>query len=251
MTAMPEPTDLAIQLYTVRAALARDVDATLEDLAAIGFRAVEAFDLATYGGRLAAALHRLGLSCPSVHAAVLDDLDASLAGAAGLGAGLVIQAWTEPARWQRLEDIRGIADGLNRAARVAADHGQRIGYHNHHFELASRIDGRHALEVFADALAPEVVLEIDAYWAFAGGADVPALVRRLGERVAALHLKDGDGSLDTKRQVAAGLGVVPLREVVAAAPPSALRIIEFDDTTGDLRDGIVASRRHFLEPAGA
>jgi sugar phosphate isomerase/epimerase len=186
-----------------------------------------------------------------VHAAVLDDLDGSLTQAAGVGAGLVIQAWTEPARWQRLDDIRAIADGLNQAAQVAADRGQRIGYHNHHFELASRIDGRHALEVFADALAPEVVLEIDAYWAFAGGADVPALVRRLGDRVAALHLKDGDGSLDTSHQVAAGRGVVPLREVAAAAPPSALRIIEFDDTTGDLREEIVASRRHFLEPVGA
>jgi sugar phosphate isomerase/epimerase len=251
MTAMAEPTDLAIQLYTVRAALARDLDATLEDLASIGFRTVEAFDLATYGERLAAALPRFGLTCAAVHAGVLDDLDGSLERARGVGAGLVIQPWTEPARWERADDVRAIAEGLNRAATVAAGHGLRIGYHNHHFELASRIDGRHALELFADALAPEVVLEIDAYWAYAGGADVPALVRRLGERVAALHLKDGDGSLDTSHQVAAGRGVVPLLEVVAAAPPNALRIVEFDDTSGDLREGIVASRRHFLEPVGA
>jgi sugar phosphate isomerase/epimerase len=250
MTAMAAPTDLAIQLYTVRHRLADDVDGTLADLAAAGFRTVEAFDLATFGERLAVALPRLGMTCPAVHASVLDDLEGSLDRAAAVGASLVIQAWTEPTRWEHGTDLAAIADGLNRAAEVAAGRGLRIGYHNHHFELVSRIEGRHALEAFADALAPEVVLEIDAYWAFAGGADVPALVRRLGDRVAALHLKDGDGSLDPTRQVAAGRGVVPLRDVIAAAP-AALRVLELDDTSGDLREAIVAGRDYLLEPVGA
>ena len=250
MTAMAAPTDLAIQLYTVRRWLADDVDATLADLARIGFRQVEAFDLATYGDWLRRGLPRAGLRCPSVHAPVLDELDAALDGAASIGANLAIQPWTDPARWTTLDGIAAIADGLNRAATTAADRGLRVGYHNHHFELASRIGGRHALEVFADQLAPDVVLEVDAYWAHAGGADVPALVRRLGDRVVALHLKDGDGSLDTSRQVAAGQGVVPLRQVLAAAP-EALGIVEFDDTAGDLRSAIVASRAYLLEPAHA
>lgn len=248
MSAMAEPADLAIQLYTVRERLAADLDGTLADLAAIGFRQVEAFDLATYGERLRTALPRAGLACPSVHASVLDDPDAALEGAASIGAGLVVQPWTDPATWQTLDGVRAIADGLNRAAETASDHGIRVGYHNHHFELAQRLDGRHALEVLAERLAPEVALEVDAYWAHAGGADVAALLRRLGERVAALHLKDGDGSLDTKRQVAAGRGVVPLRDVVAAAP-AALPIVELDDTAGDLREAIVASRAYLLAPA--
>ncbi len=85
------------------------------------------------------------------------------------------------------------------------------------------IDGRHALEVFADQLAPEVVLEVDTYWAYAGGADVPALLRRLGERVVALHIKDGDGTLDTKKQVPVGSGVIPIADIIAAAPERAAR----------------------------
>jgi sugar phosphate isomerase/epimerase len=250
MTAMAEPTDLAIQLYTVRRRLAEDVDGTLADLAAIGFRTVEAFDLATNAQRLATALPTFGMTCPAVHAGVLDDLEGSLDRAESIGASLVIQAWTEPSRWERRTDVEAIAGALNRAAGDAAGRGLRIGYHNHHFELASRIDGRHALEVFADALAPEVVLEIDAYWAFAGGADVPALVRRLGDRVVALHLKDGDGSLVTTRQVAAGRGVVPLRDVIAASP-AALRVLELDDTSDDLREAIVAGRDYLLEPVDA
>jgi sugar phosphate isomerase/epimerase len=250
MTAMAEPTDLAIQLYTVRSWLADDLDGTLADLASIGYRSVEAFDLPTYGARLPAALGRAGLACPSVHASVLDDLEAALDGAEAVRAALVVQPWTDPARWERADGVRAIADGLARAADAAAARGLRVGYHNHHFELASRIDDRHALEVLAEALPPEVVLEIDAYWAFAGGADVPALIRRFGTRVAALHLKDGDGSLDTSRQVGAGRGVVPLREVVDAAPADALRIIELDDTSGDLREAIVAGAAFLRSQAG-
>ena len=246
MTEMAAPTDLAIQLYTVRRFLAEDLDGTLATLAAMGFHQVEAFDLPTYGDALVDALPRHGLTAPSAHAGVLDDPDASLDRAAAIGARLVIQPWAEPARWQTASGVREIADGLNDAARRASDRGLRIGYHNHHFELASQLDGRHALEVFAEQLDPAVVLEVDAYWAFAGGADVPALLRRLGGRVAALHLKDGDGSLDTSRQVAAGDGVVPLREVVASAP-GALGIVELDDTAGDMWQAVRRSRAFLLE----
>ena len=231
----------AIQLYTVRHLLEEDLEGTLARLAEFGFREVEPFDLPTFGARLATGLGRAGLRAPSTHAGILDDPETTLELAGELGIPLVIQPWTEPARWTSPDTVREIADELNVAAQRAAGSGIRVGYHNHHFELATRIDGRHALEVLADHLAPEVVLEIDAYWAHAGGADVPALIRRLGGRVVALHLKDGDGSLDTSRQVAAGQGVVPIRAVVDAAP-TALPVIEFDDTAGDILTAIQESR---------
>ena len=116
-----------------------------------------------------------------------------------LGIQTIIEPYVDPARWQAEADINEIASELNEAAQRAARYGLRVGYHNHHFELESKISGVHALEVFADRLAPEVVLEVDTYWAYAGGADVPALLNRLGDRVVALHLKDGDGSLDTEQ----------------------------------------------------
>ena len=80
--------------------------------------------------------------------------------------------------------------------------------------------------VLADGLDPAVLLEVDAYWATAGGADTPALLGRLGERVYALHIKDGDLATDGSGQVPAGRGRVPMAEVLAAAP-TALRVVEF------------------------
>ena len=246
---MPDPTDLSVQLYTLRAGLAADVDATLATLAGIGFRRVEPFDLLTYQDGLRDALPRHGLSAPTTHADVLGpDADAVLEAAAELGIRTVVQPWVDPGRWSTAEGIRALADDLNAASNRAAGHGLRVGYHNHHFELETRIDGRHGLEVLADHLAPEVALEVDTYWAFAGGADVPALLGRLGSRVVALHVKDGDGSLDTRRQVAVGSGVLPVRSIVDAAP-DALRVVELDDTAGDLLEAVRASRAFLLDLA--
>ena len=244
-------TNLSVQLYAVRTFLADDADATLGRLAAIGFRRVEPFDLPTFRDALREGLPRYGLSAPTAHVGLLGGVDVAgiLAAAVELGIGTLIQPWTEPALWDSEAGVRQLAADLNAVAAQAAESGVRIGYHNHHFELTSMLDGRHALEVFADLLEPGVVLEVDTYWAYAGGADVPALLRRLGDRVAALHVKDGDGSLDTTRQVAAGSGTLPISDIVAAAP-AALRVVELDDTAGDMCEAVRGSRAFLLGLAG-
>jgi tRNA nucleotidyltransferase (CCA-adding enzyme) len=248
-----QPADeLSVQLYAVRASLAEDVDGTLARLAEIGFRRVEPFDLLTFRGALRDGLPRHGVTAPTTHVGLLGgDLDEVFDAANELGIGTLIQPWVEPARWQTEADVRALADELSAIAGRAAARGLRIAYHNHEFELVATIAGRHALEAFAEMLDPAVVLEVDTYWAYAGGADVPALLRRLDDRVVALHVKDGDGSLDTTKQVAAGAGTLPVREILAAAP-SALRVIELDDTAGDMFDAIRDSRVFLLggsEPA--
>jgi sugar phosphate isomerase/epimerase len=78
-----------------------------------------------------------------------------------------------------------------------------------------------------------------------GGADVPALLARLGKRVAALHIKDGDGTLNTKAQVAVGSGSLPVWDIIDAAP-DALRVMELDDTEGDIMDAVRDSRDYLL-----
>jgi sugar phosphate isomerase/epimerase len=238
--------DLSVQLYTVRTALADDADATLAQLARLGFTAVEPFQLPQFGEALKSGLARHQLAAPTTHARVLGhDQDALFALAAELGIGIVIEPRVDPARWQSADDVARVADDLNEAAVRAAEYGVRVGYHNHNQELESVIDGRHALEVLADHLAPEVVLQVDTYWAYAGGADVPALLRRLGDRVVALHVKDGDGSLEPKRQVAVGSGTLPIWDIVEAAP-DALRVVELDDTEGDVLEAVRASREFLL-----
>lgn len=242
--------DLSVQLYTVRNALAEDFDGTLERIAGFGYTLVEPFQFVNFLDGLG-SLAKHGLSAPTSHVGLLTgDQEEIFAAAKELGIETVIEPAVREPQWQSEESIREVAAQLNAAAEKAAEHGLRVGYHNHWWELQTKVDGRHGLEVLADHLAPEVVLELDTYWANAGGADVPALLGRLGDRVVALHVKDGDGSLDTKTQVAVGSGSLPVWDYIAAAP-DALRVVELDDSSGDLLDAVRDSRTYLLAGQGA
>lgn len=240
---------LSLQLYTVRGKLEEDFDGTLARIAEIGYTKVEPFGVTAFADRLA-ELPKHGLSAPTTHAGLLREDSAPIyAAAQRLGITTVIDPHTDPARWQSADEIKVIADGLNKAALEAADHGITVGYHNHHFELESKIDGVHALEILVDNLSDAVILEVDTYWAAVGGADVPALLKKFGDRVTAIHVKDGDGTLDNKAQVAVGDGTIAVRDILAAAP-QALRVVELDDFSGEIFDAVEGSYK-FLTGEGA
>jgi sugar phosphate isomerase/epimerase len=240
---------LSVQLYSVRDAFAADPTGTLARLAEIGFTQVEPYGIAESAAILRTALPDHGLTAPTAHAKLIGvDQDEVFAAAIACGVGVVIDPFTPPERWQDEADIAATAAALNEAAKKAADHGVTVGYHNHWWELQTQIGGRSAFEVFVDQLDPELVVEVDTYWATAGGADAPALLRRLGDRVHALHVKDGDLATDASGQVPAGQGRVPVADVLAAAP-NALRVVEFDAYDGDLFEGLAASYAYLTEAA--
>lgn len=242
--------NLSVQLYTVRELLTEDTVGTLRRIAEIGFTQVEPFAFLSFGDALRQGLAETGLTAPTTHQGFIgsDNLDEVFAAAAALGIQTVIDPHIPPERWQTAADVDEIAAQLNAAAEVAATHGVRVGYHNHAHELESTIDGVTALEYFAGKLAPEVVLEVDTYWVTVGGHDPVTLLPKLGDRVVALHIKDGPGTAETKDQVAVGQGSLPIEQIIAAAP-NALRVIELDDSRGD-RFQAVADSFAFLTAKG-
>lgn len=253
----------SVQLYSVRDAIDADLDRAVARVAAIGFTRVEpyAFHLRTADYRRAFAA--TGLTAPSGHAPVIDAPDSSpvFDAAAELGITTVIDPFIPTERWQSADSVRATAERINKLSAEAAVRGLRFGYHNHQWEFTNLIDGRPAYELFVDLLGPEVVLEVDTFWATVGGADVPALLRSLGSRVHALHIKDGlvSGDIATalpssesalivpdalrsafENQTPAGQGDVDVAAILGAAP-HALRVVEFDAYAGDVFDGIAQS----------
>jgi sugar phosphate isomerase/epimerase len=230
---------LSVQLYSIRDAVAADLPGALARLAEIGFTRVEPFDLSD-PERLRDALAAAGLTAPSAHAR-LDD-ERIFEAAATVGVETLIQPFTPAERWTSAAGVDGVAEELARAADAAGRHGLRVGYHNHQWELANRVGDRSALEHLAGRLPPEVVLELDTYWAAVGGEDVPDLLARLGDRVRLLHLKDGPIGEDTAAQLPLGSGAMPVAAVLGAATAAQVAVLEFDDYAGDLFEGLAAGR---------
>jgi sugar phosphate isomerase/epimerase len=240
----------SLQLYTLRNAIQEDLPGTIRKVAEIGFTQVEPYNFVATAKELGVALKENGLTAPSGHAPLLSqDQDEIFAAAKELGISTVIDPFIPADRWQSAEDVQATAARLNEAAKKGAEYGIRVGYHNHQWELESTIEGRTALEYFADLLDPEVVLEVDTYWMAVGGQDPVDILGKLGNRVKFIHIKDGPLTTDTKAQLPAGQGQVAVLDVIAAATSLEVGVVEFDDYDGDIFEGISQSL-DFLTASG-
>lgn len=253
----------SVQLYTVRDAVSADLQGAVARIAEIGFTKVEPYSFVERADEFEKAFAASGVTAPSGHAPVIDsdEPERAFAAAAQLGIGTVIDPFIPSDRWQTADDAAKIADRVNELQVLAAASGLKFGYHNHQWEFANKVDGRPVYDFFLERLNDDVVLEIDTFWSTVGGMDTPALLRSLGDRVQFLHVKDGkiSGDIATalpssesalevpdalaaafKNQTPAGQGDVDVAAVLAAAP-HALRVVEFDDYSGDVFDGIAES----------
>jgi sugar phosphate isomerase/epimerase len=251
---------ISVQLYSVHSQFDADLDGTLARIAAIGFTNVEAFDFVSRVDAIKASFEKHGLVSPTAHAILVEQgsatpdgllttspADEVFAAAKKLGVAVVIDPYVPPARWATREDVAHSARILNEMAVKAAEYGLRVGYHNHDHEFTSMIDGQTAYDVFVELLDPSVLLELDLYWATAGGQDVAALLGRLGDRVVAVHIKDGPmrpgitAAQLPDDQVPAGRGDVPLAAALAAGTAIEYAVVEFDKYAGDIFEGIADS----------
>lgn len=270
--ALPEA---SVQLYTLAAEFSADMRGSLDRLAAIGLRSVEAFDFVRRPDEIRTALDASGLAAPTGHAPLLSDElwtpDGSIPtpapevvfeAAAKIGMTTVIDPFVAPERWFTLEGVTDIADRLNALVDSAAGFGLQVGYHNHAQEFVADFDGQTAFERFVALTDPRVAIELDLFWALTGGQDVTALVERLGDRLVAVHVKDGvvpvpnpfgpdagafgSATLDQRHP---GSGDVPLAEALRAATAVQYAVIEYDNPPGDVFADIAASLA-FLRDGG-
>jgi sugar phosphate isomerase/epimerase len=238
---MPTTNPLGVQLYTLRDVPADERPVVFKALAGAGYGAVEPFNnRAESPQRLRAELDEAGLVVSSIHNRPADDFDGAVATARALGTDTIIVPSGDRRMWSDEAGVRQFARDMGEVAARLADEGIRLGYHNHEFEFTD-LGGRCALEVFADALPPEVLLEVDTYWAAVGGQDVPALLSRLGDRVRYLHIKDGPATDTAAPMTAVGAGVMPFHEIVAACPSAEWHLVELDRCATDVVRAVLDS----------
>src|SRR5699024_4448718 len=194
----------SVHMYTLATECSADLNGSLDKLAKIGLKNVEAFDFVRRPQDIRAALDASGLGSPTGHAPLLSDElwtpDGSIPtpsnevvfeAAAEIGMKTVIDPMVPTERWLTEDGVKDIAERLNAASEKAKEFGLTVGYHNHAQEFLADFDGKTAYQRFLSLVDPSVAIELDLYWALVGGQDVVALVEELGDRLVAIHVKDG------------------------------------------------------------
>ncbi|MFH1009484.1 MAG: sugar phosphate isomerase/epimerase [Candidatus Latescibacterota bacterium] len=230
---------IALQLYTLREAMAADFDGVVREVAHMGYVGVEPAGFpGTTPGAAARLFGELGLAVPSVHTAlpigerkqeVLDTMSA-------LGSRRIVSG-QGPGDFETMDRIKAACDRFNEASAVAVAHGMAFGVHNHWWEFLQVAD-RYVYEVMLDLLSPEVFFELDTYWIQTAGVDPAAVVRALGGRAPLLHIKDGACEKDAP-MTAVGEGIVDFHRIVEASKRTAeWMIVELDHCATDMMEAV-------------
>jgi sugar phosphate isomerase/epimerase len=88
-------------------------------------------------------------------------------------------------------DWDNVASRLNEAGALVSRNGFRLAYHNHNLEFVKMPDGRTAFDFLVAEMDPALIdLELDVGWVAAAGYDPVAIIRRYGDRIRLVHLRD-------------------------------------------------------------
>lgn len=243
---------LGIALFTVQREARRDFAGTLARLAAMGYREVDMYP--TDAGMDVAAARRAldaaGMTCVSSRVTLpllSRGWERAMDAAQALGARFVTLANVAPEERATATDWEELLALFARRGADARGRGLTFCYHNHDFELRAT-PGMTAVPFDALAMRTDprdVKQQVDVYWVTAGGRDPVAEIRRLGNRVASLHLKDA--AAGSRAITTVGRGTLDFRAILRAARDAGVRhaFVE-EDGPADPWDSVRRAAQHLL-----
>ncbi|MBC7254699.1 MAG: sugar phosphate isomerase/epimerase [Chloroflexi bacterium] len=130
------------------------------------------------------------------------------------------------------ENYRRDLERLNEMGRICAQHGVRVHYHNHAYEFNPTDEGCLGIELILAEIDRSVVdLCVDVAWVHIAAHDPALFLRRVGDLVGYVHLKDYTGD---RKWVELGYGVVPLDSVMRAIGElKRVRWVVYEQDTSD------------------
>ena len=216
-----------LQLYSIRDITDKDLAASLEAVAKIGYRFVE---FAGFFGHSAAdvkaMLQNFGLEISGTHSP-LDDLRPTrimetLRYHRELGNPNYIVPGADLSTLEKIHDFCSV---MNFAKPIFEAEGIKLGYHNHSHEFALMPWGStiHS-EIERNT---DIEFEIDTYWAFNAGLDPVRVLERLKDRISVIHLKDG---FMGGKGMALGEGKAPVKAVIEASERLGFKMVVESET---------------------
>src|SRR5215475_847606 len=225
---------LGLQLYTVRADLAKDYEGTLKQVKAAGVRKVQAN--LTNSGKTSQEQRKLydamGFIWESVHAGG-DDLrirpqatidEAKAAGIKNITCSFPLYPADRATimKGPTVDDWKKNIDAFNKIADLCKKSGLTFAYHNHNLEFR-KIGDVVPYDLLLKETDPALVsMEMDIGWVVAGGADPVAYLTKYPNRYYSLHIKDlkNQGIPNNNMKMISaiiGKGIIDWKAVLAAA----------------------------------
>lgn len=200
--------DIYLQLYSVRDDIKADYDATIKEVAEMGYTGVEAAgynDGRFYGlspADFKKSIEDAGMEVLSSHTthplaeniaetdwdALWAWWDTTIQAHKDAGMKYIVAPWMPtPAT---LADLQAYCDYYNQVGEKCNAAGMRFGYHNHNFEF-TEIEDQLMYDYMLNHTDPsKVFFQMDVYWVGEGGKDPVEYFENYPNRFELLHIKD-------------------------------------------------------------
>lgn len=183
---------IGLQLYSVRDKMQEDVEATLKAVKEIGYDYVEFAGYFDHSAEeLAALLKKYDLQCLSVHQGLdfyREKGEAGIEFVKALGAKYSVIPWYSKDHY--IKDFDGTLAYFTEMAKMLADGGLSMLYHNHDFELAKVGDDTILDQLYTKVPADLLNPEFDVCWIKYAGYEPCDYLRKYAGRYKIVHLKD-------------------------------------------------------------
>ena len=183
---------VGIQLYSLRDAMEKDMDATLKAVKEMGYDYVE---FAGYFGKSAeevkAILDKYGLEAVSVHQAIglfEEEGQKAVDYIKTLGVKYCAIPWYNVDEF--ISNWDATMDKFKNVSKLLGDNDIKLMYHNHDFEF-NKINGEYILDRLYATLPEGVIMpQLDTCWVHYAGVNPSEYIRKYSGRIEVLHLKD-------------------------------------------------------------
>lgn len=239
INAMGKINDISVQLYTVRGLMRENLEKTIADVAKIGYSQVE---FAGYFGRTAAqiknTLDQNGITSPSAHVDLPlmrgERLQETIEYSHTAGHKYLIVPFLQPEDRETLDQYKKLTEEFNRIGEQCNKAGLKFAYHNHEFEFEA-IDGVVPMDIMlSESDADLFNIQMDLFWAIAGGAKPIDYFRRYPGRFPLCHVKDMTAGGE---MVDVGHGDVDFAEILSHSELAGLEyyVVEHDQPEDQLQ----------------
>lgn len=204
---------LALQLYSVRNELKKDLPGVIAGVAKLGYQGVE---FAGYYDRKAEELRKIldqnGLKCCGTHTGLNtitgDALKATVEFNQILGNPNLVVPGLPKKNVESKQALIDTAKFFTETAAKVKSQGMRVGYHAHGPDFL-KIDGETHWDILFSHAGPDVIMQLDTGNCLGGGGDPIAVLRKFPGRSVTIHLKEHGG----RKGAPVGEGDVNWKEV--------------------------------------